>query len=56
MGDEKCTVCSDRYHNDCDGGFGLEPKCRPRGVNLAMAGVSSSDLDYRRECRENTEA
>ena len=56
MGDEKRTVCSYRYHDDCDGGFSLEPKCRPRGVNLAMAGVSSSDLDYRRQRCEDTEA
>ena len=56
MGDEECTVCGDRYHDDCDGSFSLEPKCRPRRVNLAMAGVSSSDLDYRRQCCEDAEA
>lgn len=56
MGDEECAECSDRDHDDCDSGFSLEPKYRPRGVNLAMANVSSCDFDYRRDCREDTEA
>ena len=56
VGNEKCAECRDRDHDDCDSGFGLEPKYRPRGVNLAMADVSSSDSDHRRDCRKYTEA
>ena len=56
MGDEKCAECSDRHHDDCNSGFSLEPEYRPRGVNLAMADVPSSDFDYRGDCREDTEA
>ena len=55
MGNEKCAECSDRDHYDCNSGFGLEPKYRPRRVNLAMTDVSSSDFDYHRDCREDTE-
>lgn len=56
VGDEKCPECSDRDNDDCDGGFRLDPKYRPCGIDLAMADVSSSDFDYRRDCRENAEA
>ena len=56
VGDEKGAECSDGYDYDCDGGFGLEPKNGPRGVDLAMADISSGDFDYRRDCREDTEA
>ena len=56
VGDEKGAECGDGDHDDCDSGFGLKPKYRPRGVNLAMANVSARDFDYRRDCREDTEA
>lgn len=56
VGNEKCAECSDGDHDDCDGGFGLKPEYRPRGVNLAMVDVSSSDFDYRCDCREDAEA
>ena len=56
VGNEKRAKCSDRDHDDCDGGFGLKPKYRPRGVNLAVADVPSGDSDDCRDCREDAEA
>ena len=56
VGNEERAECSDRDHDDCDGGFGLKPKYRPREVNLAMVDVSSGDFDDRCDCREDAEA
>ena len=56
VSNEKGAERSDGDHDDCDGGFCLSPKYRPRGVNLAMVDVSSGDFDDRRDCREDAEA
>ena len=56
VGNEKCAECSDRNHDDRNCGLGLKPEYRPRGINLAITGVPSSDFDYRCDCREDTEA